>query len=46
MMLRPSVVSSNTAMTLTMAECLMRLMSTPVIGGSMRGTAWGNTTSR
>ena len=37
----PDVVRSNTAMTLTIAECLMRLTRMPASGGKMMGKACG-----
>ena len=40
----PDVVRSNTAMTLTIAECLIRLTIMPAKGGSIIGIAWGKIT--
>ena len=38
---KPVVVSSDTAITLTMAECLINEMSSPVSGGRISGIACG-----
>ena len=46
MMFRASVVRSNTAITLTIAEFRMREITIPVSGGSISGTACGRTTAR